>query len=101
MSITEPSGIGMSLNLAKLNCSAGNPSVPETPVLNIGTPVLLQEVNIKVVSTNKQMYILFILKNYHILSKNSITKLASSIGFEPMTLCLEGRCSIQLSYEDT
>ena len=26
--------------------------------------------------------------------------MASRAGFEPATLCLEGRCSVQLSYQD-
>ena len=63
MSITEPSGIGISLNLAKLSCSAGNPSVPDTPVLSIGTAVLLQEANTKAIKIKKLIYILYILKN--------------------------------------
>ena len=43
--------MGISLNLAKLNCSAGNPSTPDTPVLSKGTP-FLEQAAIKVTTTN-------------------------------------------------
>ena len=61
ISMTEPSGIGISLNLAKLSCSAGNPTVPDTPVLNNGTPDLIQETKTNVENIIKQTKILIII----------------------------------------
>ncbi len=37
-------------------------------------------------------------KNRHQIVYNSDVGLVSAKGFEPLTVCLEGRCSIQLSY---
>ena len=62
-----------------------------------GTNPIDQNVNILILYERTNFYKVLISIKYNLYSGNDNLQVVEDIGVEPMTLCVQGRCSSQLS----